>query len=70
MEVISYKQFILSYADDPKETKDLSALYPEMVNKLKGKINAARHAVVDQGTTVADSSNPANFNNFWSPGWC
>ena len=60
------------FLDDPVEAKDLSSTSPQIVSKLTDKLNAAKPYYVRQfsSDSVYKGADPANFGDFWSPGWC
>lgn len=61
---------MLPTSDDPSETRDLSAMFPDVVLKLEKMIDSERQNVVEQIRPTSLTANPSNFNGFWSPGWC
>ena len=57
--------------DDPTEHTDLSKEYPEIVDKLKRKLDVYRKSLVPPKAKIPDPrSNPERYGGYWSPGWC
>ena len=60
-----------SISDDPNEHNDVSEKYPDVVDKIKAKLEEYKKDYVPPNKPPPDKkSNPANFGGFWSPGWC
>ncbi|XP_041367682.1 arylsulfatase I-like [Gigantopelta aegis] len=56
---------------DPSEKFDIASKYPEIVTKLKHRLNKHRTHLVP--TTIMRrnrKSNPKYYGGVWSPGWC
>ncbi|XP_067658130.1 arylsulfatase B-like [Haliotis asinina] len=57
--------------EDPTEHHDLAAQMPDIVDKLRARIEDYRKQMVPALYPPNDpASNPKNFGNAWSPGWC
>ncbi|XP_046346776.2 arylsulfatase B-like isoform X2 [Haliotis rufescens] len=57
--------------EDPTEHNDLAAQMPDIVDKLRARIDDYRKQMVPALFPPPDpASFPKNFGNVWSPGWC
>ncbi|XP_071100463.1 arylsulfatase B-like [Haliotis cracherodii] len=57
--------------EDPTEHNDLAAQMPDIVDKLRARFDDYRKQMVPALFPDGDpASNPKNFGNAWSPGWC
>ncbi|XP_071109637.1 arylsulfatase B-like [Haliotis cracherodii] len=57
--------------DDPTEHNDLAQKMPDIVNKLKARMDDYRKQMVPADYPAPDpAANPKNFGNAWTPGWC
>lgn len=57
--------------DDPNEHNDVSEKYPDIVDKIKAKLEEYKKDYVPPNHPPPDKkSDPSNFGGFWSPGWC
>lgn len=65
---IRYFCFIL---DDPNEHVDLSKKHPDIVKKLKSRLEYYHKQIVPANfPSISPSSAPSNYGGFWTPGWC
>ena len=58
-------------SDDPNEHVDLSKKHPDIVEKLKKRLDEYHKQIVPAnfpGVTIA--SDPDNYGGYWTPGWC
>ncbi|XP_050416113.1 arylsulfatase B [Patella vulgata] len=68
----AYTYQLFNIKDDPTEHNDVSQKYPDIVEKLKARLDDYRkESVKPNYPFLPDTkSDPTNFNNVWSPGWC
>ena len=56
---------------DPGESVNLASAMPEKVDYLKSRLQKLRQTLVPAVDKTTDpKSDPALWNNVWSPGWC
>ncbi|KAK7481483.1 hypothetical protein BaRGS_00027245 [Batillaria attramentaria] len=57
--------------DDPTERNDLAENNPEVLAKMKARLEEWRKTLVPANMPPDDpAANPKNFGGAWSPGWC
>ncbi|XP_060560509.1 arylsulfatase B-like [Ruditapes philippinarum] len=57
--------------DDPTEHNDLSKQFPDVVKKLRAKLDEYRKAYVKPNFPKNDDkSDPKYYDGHWAPGWC
>jgi hypothetical protein len=62
---------MLSSLDDPNEHNDLSKKLPDVVSKLKSRLEEYHKSIVPANYPGASmASDPKNYGGFWTPGWC
>ncbi|XP_067950758.1 arylsulfatase B-like [Watersipora subatra] len=61
---------LFNLEDDPGETTDISERHPDIVKKLKAKVEAARADYKQIDLKIDPLAAPSHFDGSWSPGWC
>lgn len=65
------KMMLFNLQDDPNEHVDLSRKHPDIVKKLKARLEYYHKQIVPANFPKnSASSAPTNYGGFWSPGWC
>ncbi|XP_048753866.1 arylsulfatase B-like [Ostrea edulis] len=65
------KMMLFNLKDDPNERVDLSKKLPDVVSKLKSRLEEYHNLIVPANfPPPSKASAPQNFNGFWTPGWC
>jgi hypothetical protein len=59
------------FSDDPNEHVDLFKKLPDVVSKLKSRLEEYHKLIVPANFPPnSKSSAPQNYGGFWTPGWC
>uniref|UniRef100_A0A8W8HSP2 N-sulphoglucosamine sulphohydrolase C-terminal domain-containing protein n=1 Tax=Magallana gigas TaxID=29159 RepID=A0A8W8HSP2_MAGGI len=62
---------LFNLKDDPNEHVDLSNKHPDIVKKLKSRLEYYHKQIVPANfPSISPSSAPSNYGGFWTPGWC
>ncbi|XP_078326537.1 arylsulfatase B-like [Crassostrea virginica] len=62
---------LFNLKDDPNEHVDLSKKHPDIVEKLKKRLDEYHKQIVPANFPgVTKASDPDNYGGFWTPGWC
>lgn len=62
---------LFNIKDDPTEHNDLSPSRPDILAKLKERLDYWLQSLVPAQNPAGDpASNPKHFGGNWSPGWC
>ncbi|XP_064602817.1 arylsulfatase B-like [Liolophura sinensis] len=62
---------LFNIAEDPTEHHDLSQKYPDIVSKLRMRLEEHWKSLVPPRNPPLDAKgDPANFGGYWTPGWC
>ncbi|XP_046561881.1 arylsulfatase I-like [Haliotis rubra] len=62
---------LFNIREDPTEHHDLAEKMPDMVAKLRARLEEYRKTMVPANFPDPDNSfNPKNFGDAWTPGWC
>ncbi|XP_052697879.1 arylsulfatase B-like [Crassostrea angulata] len=62
---------LFNLKDDPNEHVDLSKKHPDIVKKLKSRLEYYHKQIVPANfPSISPSSAPSNYGGFWTPGWC
>uniref|UniRef100_A0A8W8HST5 Sulfatase N-terminal domain-containing protein n=1 Tax=Magallana gigas TaxID=29159 RepID=A0A8W8HST5_MAGGI len=65
------KMMLFNLQDDPNEHVDLSRKHPDIVKKLKSRLEYYHNQIVPANFPKnSASSAPTSYGGFWSPGWC
>uniref|UniRef100_K1QM88 Arylsulfatase B n=1 Tax=Magallana gigas TaxID=29159 RepID=K1QM88_MAGGI len=65
------KMMLFNLKDDPNEHVDLSKKHPDIVKKLKSRLEYYHKQIVPANFPKnSASSAPTNYGGFWTPGWC
>lgn len=65
------KVMLFNLKDDPNEHVDLSKKHPDIVKKLKSRLEYYHKQIVPANFPKnSASSAPTNYGGFWTPGWC
>ncbi|XP_041378318.1 arylsulfatase B-like [Gigantopelta aegis] len=67
-----YQYQLFNIKDDPTEHNDLSTKLPDILAKMKARLNEYKKQMVPPNFPILPDpkSDPALYNNTWSPGWC
>ena len=69
--ILSLIVYIFTISDDPNEHNDISEQHPDIVKKLKARIEEYKKSYVHpQQPPIDPKSNPDHYGGFWTPGWC
>uniref|UniRef100_K1Q0H9 Arylsulfatase J n=1 Tax=Magallana gigas TaxID=29159 RepID=K1Q0H9_MAGGI len=61
---------LFNLKDDPNEHVDLSNKHPDIVKKLKSRLEYYHKQIVPANfPSISPSSAPSNYGGFWTPGW-
>lgn len=61
----------VSVAEDPTESSDVAADFPDMVDQIKARLDQYRTKMVPAQIVQEDkNSKPKKYGGVWSPGWC
>jgi arylsulfatase B len=61
----------LLYTVDPTEHHNIADQFPDVVKKMRMRLNEYKATLVPAWDVSADpKSNPKYYNGTWSPGWC
>ncbi|XP_061179842.1 arylsulfatase B-like [Saccostrea echinata] len=62
---------LFNLKDDPNEHVDLSKKLPDVVSKLKSRLDSYHKQIVPADFPPSSkSAAPQNYGGFWTPGWC
>ena len=67
----SHARELYDLGSDPGESSNLAETMPKKVEYMESRLQKLRETVVPAVDKPADpKSDPALWNNVWSPGWC
>ncbi|XP_077981232.1 arylsulfatase B-like [Glandiceps talaboti] len=63
--------YLFNIRDDPEERNNTADLYPDIVEKLKARLDVHRKHLVPPVDSTRDlAGDPINYGGVWTPGWC